>query len=472
MRRPTLRIAAQLLLIICSVCTDEEIPIADDFDMFQREIFPTFPLEQGQVQLPFLIQGEPVLSPRGRRPISPCGGRQPCPLDGLTDSFGNHLNTFPPGQPNHDNIGNICKKNRPKTSYGRHNLPQTGFSHLSRQGNAVNELEEGFTTCCRKPAKLRCAVEVWKKTLDDFCEAEFSVKTRHHHCCKKSGSQRETCFSNDAPNPSYTSTAALQEISREDTAAAVGSPRNMKICPPNSPNCQEQPHSRYTLSDLAFPPGEPKSSNIQNICKLRKYRPLYTDKLLPDSGYGHYVRRAKAIQRMEGEFKKCCKTDDVACAHSGWEKVLGKFCAKEQIVKTKLYECCKKRDQTSMFSCFASEAPFPEYDREVEILNLGNVTQDGLQKLCGESKLLTKQKQMSLLVSGLKDMCCTLPEDEKLPCAAEQREKFMKTLCGAKKDSWKDTQDCCGKEEREREQCFASYLQSVSMAVSQRTKGE
>ncbi|XP_040267757.1 extracellular matrix protein 1 [Bufo bufo] len=469
MRRPALGIAAQLLLLICSVYTDDEM---DDYHMLQREVVPQILVEQREIQLPFLIQGEPELSPRGKRPISVCGGREPCPLDGLTDSFGSNLNTFPPGRPTHDNIVNICTKSRPKTRYGHRNFPRSGFSHLRRQGDAVNELEEGFTRCCRQSDKLQCAVGVWKKTLEDFCSAEFSVKTRPHHCCKQSGSQRETCFNDDASNPSYVTTAALQEIIGEDAAAVGASRRSFKACPPGSPKCEENMDSRYKLSDLAFPPGEPKSSNIQNICKLRKYRPLYADSLLPSSGYGHYMRRAKAIQRMEGEFNKCCKTDDVSCAHNGWEKVLGKFCAKEQLVKTKHHECCKKRDQASMYSCFASEAPFPEYDREVEVLDLGNITEDGLQKLCGETKLLTKQKQMPLLVSSLKNACCSLPQDEALQCAAEQKEKFIKTLCGAKKDLWKDTQACCSKDDQEREQCFTYYLQSVSMAVSHRTKGE
>ncbi|KAG8538142.1 hypothetical protein GDO81_023236, partial [Engystomops pustulosus] len=259
----------------------------------------------------------------------------------------------------------------------------------------------------------------WKTTLEDFCLNEFSVKTRHFHCCKKSGSQRESCFNDDAPNPNYVMSAALQEVSSE-VRAVVGSPRGLKPCPHNSPTCQEMTDSRYKLSDLAFPPGEPKSSNIQNICKLRKYRPLYTDNHMPDSGHSHYVRRVKTIQRMEGEFKKCCKTEDVACAHSGWKKVLGKFCAKEQIVKTKHHECCKKKDQSSMYSCFASEAPYPEYDREVVVLDLGNITEDGLHKICGDSKLLTKQKQMPFLVSGLKTSCCPLPLDKKMGCTAEQ----------------------------------------------------
>ncbi|XP_077143251.1 extracellular matrix protein 1-like [Ranitomeya variabilis] len=90
------------------------------------------------------------------------------------------------------------------------------------------------------------------------------------------------------------------------------------------------------------------------------------------------------------------------------------------MIKIKHHECCKKRDQSNVFSCFASEAPFPEYDTEVEVLNLGNITEDVLQKLCAESKLLTKQKQLPLLVSSLTDMCCSLPVEEQLLCAAEQ----------------------------------------------------
>ncbi|KAM4014417.1 extracellular matrix protein 1 [Anomaloglossus baeobatrachus] len=513
MRRPVLGVAAPLLLLICSVRTDDEIPIADDHDMIQRqvprhqmlqrivddyddvfqtEVLPEFPVqqreidhrdifqriveprfevEQREIELPFGIAGEPMLSPRGRKPVSACDGSPPCPLDEMMDSSTKNLYTFPPGRPNGDNIENICRKNRPKTSYGFHNLPSTGYSYLSRQGNAINELEKGFSACCEneKLAKLWCAVDLWKKTLEDFCETEFSVKTRHFHCCMKTGSQRETCFSDEAPNPDYVTSAALQQIRDEHVAPVMGR-RQMKGCPPNNPKCQENANSKFQLSDLSFPPGEPKSGNIQNICKLRKYRPLYTDEMLPDNGYGHYARRAKAIQRMEGEFKRCCKTEDVACAHSGWKKILGKFCSKEHLVKTKHHECCRKRDQSSVFSCFASEAPFPEYDREVEVLDLGNVTEDGLQKLCSESKLLTKQKQLPLLVSSLREMCCSLPQEEQLLCAAEQRGKFMKTLCGAKKSSWKDTQDCCSRDEPEREQCFTYYLQSVSMAVAHRTR--
>ncbi|KAM5129924.1 extracellular matrix protein 1-like [Mantella aurantiaca] len=433
--------------LLCLAC-------AEDNNMYQREIDLSFPIQQREVDLHLLIQGEPVLSPRGRRP-----------------TLNNNLNNFPPGKPSRANIGHICRKTRTIVTYGDDNLPQTGFSHLSRQGKAINSMEEGYSRCCSQSEKLRCALEVWKNAMNSFCEEEFSIKTRHYHCCKKRNIERETCFSDEAPNPNYISSAPLLEIGSADIPSVPG-PRSLKTCSPLSPKCPDNPEGKYRLSDLAFPPGEPKSSNIQNICKLRKYRPLYTDNVMPQSGFGHYVRRAKAIYRAESEFKKCCKTEDVACAHNGWQKAVSKFCAKELEVKSKHYECCKKKDQAGVLRCFASEAPFPEYDKEVETLNLSNITESILEKVCTECKLLTKQKQLPLLVSGLKDSCCSLPQDEKLLCAQQQKAKFMNTLCGPKKDAWKDTQNCCSKDDLEREECFSFYLQNISMAVSHRIKEE
>lgn len=436
--------------LLCLVCAD------GDDDMYQREVDLSLPLEQREADLPFLIQGEPVLSPRGRRP---------------TSALSSNLNNFPPGKPTRTNIANICRRTRTIVAYGPENLPQTGFAHLSRQGHSINRIEEGYSRCCSQSEKLRCALEVWKNGIDNFCTDEFSVKTRHYHCCKKRDVERETCFRDEAPNPNYISSAPLMEVGSADIPILPG-PRSLKLCSSHSPKCVNNPENKYRLSDLAFPPGEPKSSNIENICKLRKFRPVYVDNKLPKSGYGHYVRRAKAIYRAESEFKKCCKTEDLGCAHSGWQKALSKFCSKELEVKSKHHECCKKRDQASMFRCFASEAPFPEYDQEVENLNLSNITEGILEKVCAESKLLTKQKQLPLLVSGLKDSCCNLPQDKKLLCAQEQKEKFMQTLCGPKKDSWKDTQNCCSKDELEKEKCFSFYLENVSMVVSHRMKEE
>ncbi|XP_053561434.1 extracellular matrix protein 1 [Bombina bombina] len=450
----------QIPLLLCLAHTYQQLPA--EYDMYQREVIPEFPIiVQSEVRPPFLIQEESVLSPRGRRPSK-----------GLTTSTGNNLQDFPPGYPSPSNIGNICSKKRPKINYGPHNLPQTGFSHLSRQGGAINSMEEGYAECCRQSGRLHCLKNVWKTVLQDFCDEEFSVKTRHYHCCTKKGSERETCFSKDASNPSYSippKPADLHEIGSAD-APSVGSPRSVRPCSPSSPKCHKD--SKFKHPDLSFPPGEPKSSNIQNICKLRKLRPFYAQSQLPQSGFGHYVRQAKTINRLEKEYKKCCKDDNVPCAHTAWEKVLAQFCGHEKVVKSKHYECCKKRDRVGMYHCFASNAPYPEYDREVDTMDLSNITEETLSTLCGDSKLLTKQKQVPLLVSGLRESCCMLPSDTVQSCAEEQKEKYIEALCSSKKDVWKDSHDCCIKENPEKEECFNSYLQNVMVAVNQRKPSE
>lgn len=114
---------------------------------------PPFPPCLGQ-ELPILIHGEPQsvpLGPRGRRP--PCkevGCIRKPPFYKLED--------FPPGRPSLTNLGALCAAGRKKPSYGPWNLPQTSFSHLSRQGEALNQLELQFTRCCQltEDQKLPC----------------------------------------------------------------------------------------------------------------------------------------------------------------------------------------------------------------------------------------------------------------------------------------------------------------------------
>uniref|UniRef100_A0A8C5QTU3 Uncharacterized protein n=1 Tax=Leptobrachium leishanense TaxID=445787 RepID=A0A8C5QTU3_9ANUR len=338
-------------------------------EMLQREVIPAFPIQQQrrgkippggipafiQFEVPLLIHGAPVLSPRGRRPASHTSG---------TGNVDNNLADFPPGRPSHSNIDNICGKNRPKSKYGRLALPQTGFSHLRRQGNAVNNLEDGYAECCQKKDRLRCVEGVIG--LEDFCSEEFSVKTRHYHCCRKDEPERESCFSSSAPNPSYSFPVPLQEIGSR--------------------------HGNAELPNLSFPPGEPKSSNIQNICKLRKFRPVYPKNLLPQSGLGHYVRQAKAINHVENEFKKCCKEENMACAHTAVSGRLGDV-------------LCAWGPSPRVPLCFSLEAPYPEYDREVESIDLSNVTQDDLQKLCRDHKLLTKHSFLKPRVCCFSSQC-------------------------------------------------------------------
>ncbi|XP_070807282.1 extracellular matrix protein 1 [Pituophis catenifer annectens] len=172
-------------------------------------------LEDGQ-ELPILVHGEPLsvpLQPRGRRP--PCrevGCNRKAPFYKLED--------FPPGRPSLSNLGALCAAGRKKHSYGPWNLPQTSFSHLSRQGEALNQLELQFTRCCQlaEDQKLPCASNEWEKCLAQFCKQEFSTKTRPFHCCRAGPREaRLSCFASQAPFPKYEGEGASLDLANLTT---------------------------------------------------------------------------------------------------------------------------------------------------------------------------------------------------------------------------------------------------------------
>ncbi|ETE63009.1 Extracellular matrix protein 1, partial [Ophiophagus hannah] len=168
-------------------------------------------LEDGQ-QLPILIHGEPQsvpLQPRGR-------GGPHCKEVGCTRKVPFYkLEEFPPGRPSLSNLGALCSAGRKKPSYGPWNLPQTSFSHLSRQGEALNQLELQFTRCCQlaEDQKLPCASNEWEKCLVRYCKQEFSTKTLPFHCCRAGAREaRLSCFARQAPFPKKPSPALVQNI--------------------------------------------------------------------------------------------------------------------------------------------------------------------------------------------------------------------------------------------------------------------
>lgn len=63
--------------------------------------------------------------------------------------WGHRLEGFPPGRPSPSSLDQICLPTRQHVVYGPWNLPQSGYSHLSRQGEALNLLETGYSRCCR-----------------------------------------------------------------------------------------------------------------------------------------------------------------------------------------------------------------------------------------------------------------------------------------------------------------------------------
>lgn len=107
-----------------------------------------------------------------------------------------------------------------------------------------------------------------------FCEAEFSVKTQPHGCCKKQGEARLSCFQEEAPRPHY----------------------QLRACPSHQPGISLGP-------ELPFPPGLPTVDNIKNICHLKRFRSVPRNLPATDS----IQRQLQALTRLEAEFQRCCR---------------------------------------------------------------------------------------------------------------------------------------------------------------------
>ncbi|XP_036624878.1 extracellular matrix protein 1 isoform X1 [Trichosurus vulpecula] len=410
-----------------------------EMDPFRPEGHPS--AQREEMPTPQMINEHP--GPESSHPNQP----RHCQQDPRNGGWSHRLDGFPPGRPSPHNINQICSPDRKHVVYGPWNLPQTGYSHLSRQGHALNFLETGYTRCCRlKTNRLDCATAVWADTLFRFCEAEFSVKTRAYSCCWLQGEARLSCFQEGAPLPEY---------------QPLHGP-----CPTPTP----RPSSGLELS---FPPGLPTRGNVRNICRLRRFRSI--PRGLP--AMDDIQRQLRALTQLEGKFRHCChQGDNHTCARQAWEDVLDDYCDEEMAVKTHHHVCCHQSPMSARDTCFARHAPYPNYDRDVLTIDLGRITPNTMNQLCGHRKVLTKYKQIPGLIRNLTARCCELPALEQGFCAEEEKLAFIEDLCGSRRDSWRDIEYCCDETPGDGQtSCFnAHYLRNVALVagVAQKPKDQ
>lgn len=408
---------------------------------------PQGPVEQKEIDPAAGHQEEIVQSSQKEEKPAPfVGQRSPQPRSpaqhcqqGRRGGWGHRLDGFPPGRPSPDNLHQICLPERQHVVYGPWNLPQTGYSHLSRQGETLNLLETGYSRCCRCRShanRLDCLKLVWEDAMTRFCEAEFSVKTRPHRCCKQRGEARFSCFQEEAPRPNY----ALQPCPVPQTGMSSG-------------------------PQLPFPPGLPTPDNIKNICLLRRFRSVPRHLPATDA----IQRQLQALTRLEVEFQVCClrRGHNHTCARKAWEDTLDQYCERELAIKTHPHSCCHHPPSPARDECFARRAPYPNYDRDILTLDLSRVTPNLMGHLCGNGRVLSKHKQILGLIQNMTVRCCDLPFPEQACCGEEEKLAFVEELCGPRRNSWRDPASCCDLAPGdEQANCFnANYLRNMALVA-------
>lgn len=409
---------------------------------------PRIPIEQKEIDPPVQHQEEIVQSrQKEEKPPTLAGQHPPEPRtwnparhcqQGRRGIWGHRLDGFPPGRPSPDNLKQICLPERQHVVYGPWNLPQTGYSHLSRQGEALNLLETGYSRCCRCRSdtnRLDCVKLVWEDAMTQFCEAEFSVKTRPHLCCKQRGEERFSCFQKEAPRPDY----LLRPCPIHQTGISSG-------------------------TQLPFPPGLPTPDNVKNICLLRRFRSVPRNLPATDA----IQRQLQALTRLETEFQRCCRQGhNHTCTWKAWEDTLDGYCDRELAIKTHPHSCCHYPPSPARDECFAHLAPYPNYDRDILTVDLSRVTPSLMDHLCGNGRVLSKHKQIPGLIQNMTVRCCELPYPEQACCGEEEKLAFIEDLCGPRRNSWKDPALCCTLSPGDKQaNCFnTNYLRNVALVA-------
>lgn len=414
----------------------------------KEQLPPQVPIEQKEIDPPLQHQEEIVQSrQKEEKPPTLAGQHPPEPRtwnparhcqQGRRGIWGHRLDGFPPGRPSPDNLKQICLPERQHVAYGPWNLPQTGYSHLSRQGEALNLLETGYSRCCRCRSdtnRLDCLKLVWEDAMTQFCEAEFSVKTRPHLCCKQRGEERFSCFQKEAPRPDYL----------------------LRPCPIHQSGISSG-------TQLPFPPGLPTPDNVKNICLLRRFRSVPRNLPATDA----IQRQLQALTQLETEFQRCCRQGhNHTCTWKAWEDTLDGYCDRELAIKTHPHVCCHYPPSPARDECFAHLAPYPNYDRDILTVDLSRVTPSLMDHLCGNGRVLSKHKQIPGLIQNMTVRCCELPYPEQACCGEEEKLAFIEDLCGPRRNSWKDPALCCTFSPGDKQaNCFnTNYLRNVALVA-------
>uniref|UniRef100_A0A2K5QL96 Extracellular matrix protein 1 n=1 Tax=Cebus imitator TaxID=2715852 RepID=A0A2K5QL96_CEBIM len=218
-----------------------------------------------------------------------------------------------------------------------------------------------------------------------------------------------------------------------------------------------------------FPPGRPSPDNLNQICLPDRQHVVYGPWNLPQSGYSHLSRQGETLNFLETGYSRCCHCrshrNRLECAKLVWEDTLDKYCDQEHAIKTHPHSCCHYPPSPTRDECFASRAPYPNYDRDILTIDISQVTPNLMGHLCGNHRVLTKHKHIPGLIHNMTARCCDLPFPEQACCAEEEKLAFINDLCGPRRNFWRDPALCCDLSPGDEQvNCFnINYLRNVAL---------
>ncbi|XP_054988545.1 extracellular matrix protein 1 isoform X3 [Sorex araneus] len=218
-----------------------------------------------------------------------------------------------------------------------------------------------------------------------------------------------------------------------------------------------------------FPPGRPSRENLERICLPTRQHVVYGPWNLPQTGYSHLTRQGETLNLLETGYSRCCRCNNhmnrLDCAEFVWEDSLDSYCDREQSVKTHHHSCCQFPPSPARDECFAQRAPYPNYDRDILTVDLSHITPNLMDHLCGNQRVLSKNKQVPGLIQNITDRCCQVPFAEQACCAEDEKSTFIEELCGPRRNFWRDPALCCDLHPGdEQTNCFnVHYLRNVAV---------